>query len=81
MIIEDSYIRATSLIGFAEIVGRDGCDASTLLDDAGISRTALTEVDGLVTFLTVFDYDVEIIVRPRINLRGQVSFLPVHTST
>jgi AraC-like DNA-binding protein len=48
--VGDSYIRATQLIGFVEEVQRSGGDPVALLEEVGISVTALTEIDRLISF-------------------------------
>jgi AraC-like DNA-binding protein len=48
--VGDSYIRATSLIGFAELAEKFGGNAAELLEAAGIKPEALTEVDGLISY-------------------------------
>jgi AraC-like DNA-binding protein len=50
VIVEGSYIRSTSLIGFSDIVETFGGDALSLLDEAGIPRSTLTDVDGLMSY-------------------------------
>jgi AraC-like DNA-binding protein len=50
VIIGDSYIRATSLIGFADLTEKFGGKPVELLEAAGIDPSALTNVDGLISY-------------------------------
>jgi AraC-like DNA-binding protein len=46
----DTYIRASSLIGFVEFVESVGGDPLALLDEAKIPRSALQHVDALISY-------------------------------
>jgi AraC-like DNA-binding protein len=46
----DSYIRATALIGFVEDVERTGGDPYLLIKEAEFENSALTNVDGLISY-------------------------------
>jgi AraC-like DNA-binding protein len=50
MIVGDSYIRATALIGFTRLVDEAGGDGLALLDEAGLARSALQDLDTLISF-------------------------------
>jgi AraC-like DNA-binding protein len=50
MIAGDSYIRASVLIGFVELVENAGGDPFALLDEAKIPRSALNDFDQLISF-------------------------------
>jgi AraC-like DNA-binding protein len=49
MIPRDPYIRASELIGFVEFVDQAGGDPLALIDEAKIPRSALTNVDQLIS--------------------------------
>jgi AraC-like DNA-binding protein len=50
MLAGDAYCRATVLIGFVEVVREFGGDGVNLLDEVGIDRAALREVDLLISY-------------------------------
>ncbi len=50
MLAGDSYIRASVLIGFVELVEAAGGDPYALLDEAKIPRTALDNIDALISY-------------------------------
>jgi AraC-like DNA-binding protein len=50
MVVRDRYIRATTLVGFQELVDDAGGDAAALLRAASISETLLTQPDGLMSY-------------------------------
>jgi AraC-like DNA-binding protein len=53
MIVGDSYIRASVLIGFVERIEQHGADPFALLDAAKIPRSAVTHIDQLISFRAV----------------------------
>jgi AraC-like DNA-binding protein len=46
----DTYIRASALIGFTDLVEQAGGDGLALLDEAGIDHAALSNLDSLMSF-------------------------------
>jgi AraC-like DNA-binding protein len=50
VIVGDSYIRATSLIGFADLTLKFGGNAAELIAAAGIKHSALSKVDELISY-------------------------------
>jgi AraC-like DNA-binding protein len=50
MLAGDSYIRASVLIGFVELVESAGGDPYALLDEAKIPQAALNNVDALISY-------------------------------
>lgn len=79
MIIDDRYIRATQLIGFQELVEEHGGDAQELLMRAGIGLTALSNIDGLISFnaygrlLEIASHELS---RPSLGLDWTLNALP-----
>ena len=67
----DSYIRATQLIGFVDLVDASGGDALELLGRAGIDPAALSDVDRLISFprvVTLLEIAASSLDRPSIGL-------------
>jgi AraC-like DNA-binding protein len=50
VLVGDSYIRASALIGFTDLVEQAGGDGLALLDEAGLDRGALSDLDRLISF-------------------------------
>jgi hypothetical protein len=50
MIVGDTYIRATQVIGLTELIEGSGIDTMILLDEAGISLPSLAQRDSGLKF-------------------------------
>jgi AraC-like DNA-binding protein len=50
VLVGESYIRASALIGFTDLVEQAGGNGLALLDEAGIEHAALSNLDGLISF-------------------------------
>jgi AraC-like DNA-binding protein len=50
MLPGDTYIRASVLIGFVELVEKAGGDPFAMLDEAKIPRAALKDIDSLISY-------------------------------
>ena len=46
----EPYLKAVNLVGFKEYCAKYGCDALQLMDEVGIPRKALDDLDSLVSF-------------------------------
>ena len=49
----EPYIRAVNLAGFTEYCARYECDALELMDEVGIPRKALDDLDSLISFRSI----------------------------
>jgi AraC-like DNA-binding protein len=76
MIIGDSYVRSTALIGFAERVDEAGGNVFALLDAAGIANSALSDVDALISYrsyVTLLEISTQRLNRPDFGLEWVVN--------
>ncbi|MGE3246233.1 MAG: AraC family transcriptional regulator ligand-binding domain-containing protein [Beijerinckiaceae bacterium] len=80
MYLHDPYIRATSLMGFIEVIGGDTPLALSLLAEAGIPGNALRNIDILVSyrrFTTLMEIAAHRLDRPSFGLEWALG-LPPH---
>lgn len=79
MIVTDSYIRATSLIGFQELVEKAGGNAESLLREADISPALLSKPDALMSynkFGNLLEIGARELNRPSLGLEWALSAPP-----
>jgi AraC-like DNA-binding protein len=79
MIVGDIYIRATQLIGLTELIAGSGVDPMILMDEAGIPRTALTDVDALIPwrgYVALLEIAARRLDRPDFGLEWVLSAAP-----
>jgi AraC-like DNA-binding protein len=79
MIVSDIYIRATQLIGLTELVEGSGIDPMILLDEAGIARAAMTDVEMLIPYrglVTLLEMAAQRLGRPDFGLEWSMTGAP-----
>jgi AraC-like DNA-binding protein len=79
----DSYIRASVLIGFVEFVEEAGGDPYAMLDEAKIPRSALDNIDALISYrglALLLEIAAQRLNKPSFGLEFSLSIGPDHVN-